>query len=235
MVFSKAPFILAAAFLVSILPAASQVIPAAQEASFPLSVGVGPSVFSMDWGNDALGHRRPIWGASLWIDWHFVNVPHYLNGFGVEVVARDISKWGPKELSKGYGDYECGTNVPPNCLPNPSGLREDTAEAGIIYTWHRRSPLHPYGKFLAGYGNMDFPAGEAVNRTGAPYTHDTRTLYSFGGGLEYRIMRKVEVRADYEYQFWPDFLGHTTALNPNGASVGVLYSFKPFYPRLHKN
>jgi opacity protein-like surface antigen len=233
MVFRKAPFILLAAFFVSVLPAVSQVNPAGEEGRMPLSVGAGATSFHLDWGEDANGHRRPIWGATLWIDWHFYSLPRYLNGLGIEAEARDVSKWGPVELSKGYPDYNCDGNSPPNCEPNPSGLREDTAEGGVLYTWRRYAKIHPYAKFLIGFGSMDFPAGDAYTRTGVPYTHDTRTIYAPGGGLEYRLMRKVDVRADYEYQFWPDFLGHPHALNPNGISVGATYSFKPYIRHTH--
>jgi opacity protein-like surface antigen len=235
MVFKKVPFIfLLAPFLVLILPAASQVIPAGQEGKLPLSVGAGASAFHLDWGEDSNGHRRPIWGGTLWIDWHFYGLPRYLNGLGIEVEARDVSKFGPRELSKGYGDWNCTDGeVQPNCQPNPSGLREDTAEGGVIYTWRRYAKFHPYGKFLFGFGSMDFPAGDAFLRSGAPYTHDTRTIYGPGGGLEYRFNRKVDIRADYEYQFWPDFLGHPHALNPNGISVGATYSFKPYHHHTH--
>jgi opacity protein-like surface antigen len=233
MVFRKPLFILLSAFLAFILPAASQVIPAAQEGRLPLSVGLGASSFSLDWGVDSNGTRRPIAGATLWIDWHFSGLPRYLNGLGIEAEAREVSKWGPAELSKGYRDYNCGTNVPPNCQPNPSGLRQDTAEGGLLYTWRRDAKFHPYAKILFGFGSMDFPAGDAFLPSGAPYTHDTRSVYSFGGGIEYRLKRKVDLRADYEYQFWPDFLGHPHALNPNGISLGATYSLKPYHRHTH--
>ncbi len=233
MFFRKAPVILLAAFLIPILPAFSQVIPAAQEGYLPLSVGLGGSSYSPNFGVDANGHRRPIEGGTLWIDWQFSRVPHYLNGIGVEAAARDLSLWGPIELSKGYGDFNCPSGIaPPNCQPNPSGLRYETAEAGAIYRWHRYSRIHPLAKLLAGFGNMDFPAGNAVAVSGRPYTHDTRSFFAADAGLEYRILHKVDIRAEYEYQFWPDFLGHNF-VKPRGLTVGVLYSFKPYYPRAH--
>ena len=229
MVFRKPLFIFLAAFLFFTLPAASQVIPAAEEGSLPLSVGLGGSTYSLDFGVDANGHRRWIEGGTLWLDWQVSRVPHYLNGIGVEVAARDLSLWGPMELTKGYGDFDCTDgNVPPNCEPNPSGLRADTIEGGVIYRWHRYSKLHPLGKFLVGYGNEDFPAGAAQYPSGRLYDKDTRNFFAAGGGLEYRIMRRVDVRAEYEYQFWPNFLGYNY-VKPHGLTVGVLYSFKPYH------
>jgi opacity protein-like surface antigen len=232
MVLRKTPFVFLAAFLVFILPASSQVIPAAQEPSLPLSVGLGASSYFPNYGVDANGHRRPIDGGTLWIDWQFTRIPHSLNGIGVEVVARDLSLWGPIELSKGYGGFNCGTNLPPNCQPNPSGLRFDTAEGGLIYRWHRYARFHPVAQLLAGFGNEDFPASSAHYPSGRLYTHDTRNFFAADAGLEYRLKRKLDIRAEYEYQFWPDFLGHNY-VKPNGFTVGVLYSFKPYYPHAH--
>ena len=66
---------------------------------------------------------------------------------------------GAQEFTKGYGDFNCPIGVdPPNCQPNPSGLRFDTAEGGLIYRWHRYAKFHPLAKVLAGFGNEDFPA-----------------------------------------------------------------------------
>jgi opacity protein-like surface antigen len=234
MLFRKPPFILLAAFLIFILPAAAQVIPAAQEGNLPLSVGVGASSYFPNYGVDANGHRRPIEGGTLWIDWQISRVPHILNGIGVEVAARDLSLWGPIELSKGYGDYNCPIGiVPPNCQPNPSGLRFDTAEGGLIYRYHRYARIHPLVKMLAGFGNSDFPADtNARYPSGRLYTHDTRNFFAADAGLEYRILPRIDIRGEYEYQFWPDFHGHNY-VKPNGLTVGVLYSFKPYYHHKH--
>jgi hypothetical protein len=50
-----------------------------------------------------------------------------------------------------------------------------------------------------------------------------------GGGVELRAYRSLWVRADYEYQFWPDFFFKGAKpigqLNPQGFTVGVLYHF----------
>jgi len=230
----KAPFVLLAAFLVFVLPAASQVIPAAQEGFLPLSVGLGVSSYSPNYGVDANGHRRPIEGGTLWIDWQFSRVPHYLNGIGFEAAARDLSLWGPIELSKGYGDFDCiEGQVPPNCQPNPSGLRFDTIQGGLIYRWRRYARIHPLGKLQIGYGNMDFPGDTNVRYpSGRLYTHDTRDFGALAAGLEYRLTRKVDIRAEYEYQFWPNFLGHNW-VKPNGLTIGATFSFKPYYPHAH--
>lgn len=55
-----------------------------------------------------------------------------------------------------------------------------------------------------GYGSIDF-----LFNNDYTYTHDTRVIYSFSGGGQYRLMGNVWVRGDYEYQIWPSVLGRT--------------------------
>ena len=47
-------------------------------------------------------------------------------------------------------------------------------------------------------------------------------MYAFGGGLEYRVFRKFNIRiVDFEQQQWPDFWPHS--LGPAAATFGVSY------------
>lgn len=59
---------------------------------------------------------------------------------------------------------------------------------------------------------------------------------AIGGTADYRLTRRISLRGDYEYQFWPSFAGppsynsstgalipHNSGLTPNGFSVGVMY------------
>lgn len=71
-----------------------------------------------------------------------------------------------------------------------------------------------YGKTLVGYGKMTFASG---------YGYGSFTDVAFGGTLEYRLSRKLTLRAaDFEYQYWPVWLGNKS-LSPYGVSVGVAY------------
>lgn len=71
-----------------------------------------------------------------------------------------------------------------------------------------------YGKVLFGYGRMTFPFD---------YGYGTFTDIAFGGGLDYKLSRKISIRAvDFEYQDWPKWLNNS-ALYPYGVSVGVGY------------
>ncbi len=184
-------FILAMLILAVTLPASAQVVPSAHEGQVPLVIGIGYSNFYTDW-NGRLS------GATLWADWNFNKGPSYLKGFGIEVEARDLN-------------YFRSSSTPKN-------LRQDTLEAGVIYTWRHYRNIHPYGKFIAGLGSIDF------QRMSPTYSHDTRTVWAPGGGVEYRAWHNVWVRGDYEYQFWTHFFNYH-ALNPNGVTIGASYDF----------
>lgn len=72
----------------------------------------------------------------------------------------------------------------------------------------------PYGKFMIGRGVYNFP-GNAAN---VAYN-----MYGYGGGADYRLLRSMNVRGDYEYQTWPGFpLG---TLHPSVITVGVAFHF----------
>ena len=70
-----------------------------------------------------------------------------------------------------------------------------------------------YGKVLYGFGNFAFPYG---------YIQEHDPVLTFGGGVDYRLTRRISVRAiDGEYQRWLNF--QNQSLSPFGASAGVVY------------
>jgi hypothetical protein len=185
---------LAALFLAAVLPVSAQVAQASKQSGVPLVAGVGFSDYYSDW-NGRLN------GGTLWVDWSFYNFsrgPLFLHNFSLEIEGRDLN----------YGR----TGIVPN-------LRQDTAEGGPIYTLRHYRNFHPYGKFLAGIGSIDF------NHMAPGYSHDSRSVYASGGGVEYRAYQDLWVRGDWEYQFWTDFFHHH-ALNPYGFTVGAVYDFR---------
>ena len=189
--------IVASLLLAAAFPASAQVVPAAEKHGLPLVVGVGFSDFRSDW-NGRLWDGR-LAGGTVWADWNFYGAPSFLHGLGIEAEARDLN-------------YARTGNVP--------NMRQDTAQIGAIYTWRHYQRVHPYAKYLAGLGSIDF------QHTDPHYSHDTRTVYTPGGGVEYRAWRNVWVRGDY--QFWTDFFRHHT-MNPNGVTLGVSYDFGHSY------
>jgi opacity protein-like surface antigen len=184
----------------------AQTVPAATQNKNHFALGAGVSGYNPE--ADEPGH---ILGGTLWIDYKLPYMPRILNGLGMEAEARDLN----------YG--RSNSNVP--------NLRMDTAEGGVIYSWPRYRSLRPYGKFLVGYGNLDQGVWEAgiYERY-----HDSRTIYIPGAGVDYQVAHRLWVRADYEFQWWPDMVHRQIAGGmwvpagsryPQGITLGVMYHF----------
>ncbi len=142
-----------------------------------------------------------MYGEAIWADWYSRRMPRLLDGLGLEIEARDISH--------------------DRHLPPQLNLRQDTAGGGAIYAWRHFRNFHPYAKYLISFGSYDFsPVEVGPNKF---YSHDTRTLYAPGAGLEFRVYHPLWLRVDYEYQTWQKLLGATP--DPQGFTVGVAYSF----------
>jgi hypothetical protein len=183
--------VLLAAFIVGASTLSfSQVVAPGESHGLPLSVGAGYSNFQSDFNGR-------ISGIAVWADWIFYRAPFHLRGLGIEAVGRDLN----------FG--RTGT------VPN---LRYDTIAGGPIYTFLHFRRFHPYGKFLFGFGSIDF------SRLGPTYSHTTSRFYDPAGGLDYRLTRTIVLRGDYEYQFWPNSF-HNHYLNPRGFTIGASYDF----------
>jgi opacity protein-like surface antigen len=195
---------LGALFVCAISPAPAQTAADATEQPFPFAVGAGFSAFNPDFGH---GH---LLGGTLWIDYTPPIAPWFLRGIGIEAAARDLN----------YG----------RSASQSSNLRQDIAEGGLKYSWQHFRSFRPYGKFMMGYGNTDYDSSLNPTQPFKRY-HDSRTISAIGGGMEYRISRRVWLRADYEYQFWPNFFKHQDPtlpagqLNPQGFTIGAMYHF----------
>lgn len=155
-------------------------------------------------------------GGTLWIDYFLTGrAPSILRGVGLEVEARDLN----------YG----------RSSTEPANLREDVVQGGLIYSWPHFGGFRPYAKFSEGYGNTDYESS-ALSRH-----HDSRTIMSGGGGFEFLVLRNLWLRADYEYQSWPDFFKHPATpeeparpaerLNPQGFTVGAVVHFERLFHR----
>jgi hypothetical protein len=189
--------ILAALVLAAGSPVFPQVVPATSTGGgLPLKVGVGFS----DFYTDFYTHNR-MEAPAAWADWTFYRGPSFLHGFGLEAEFRDLD----------FGQPARGPNY-----------RQLTAGGGPIYTFWRRHRLHPYGKFLVDYGAMDHIVSPRLPST---YTADKWAIYAPGGGLEYRALRNIWVRADYEYQFWGVQWFDNHYLTPQGFTFGASYDF----------
>jgi hypothetical protein len=95
-----------------------------------------------------------------------------------------------------------------------AGEHQDHYLIGPKVPIHQRGNMDFYGKALIGFGKMTFPNN---------YGYGTFTALAFGGGMDYKLSRKLTLRAvDFEYQFWPKFLPDAT-IQPYGVSVGMAY------------
>jgi len=119
-----------AVLVTTVMPAYSQVAPAASQGGVPIVIGGGFSDYSIDWGP---GKRMD--GISAWVDWYPSRLPAVLNGLGIEIAGHDIDYARPAGI---------GT------------MRQDTGEGGPIYTWDHYRNFRPYVKYLMGIGAIDF-------------------------------------------------------------------------------
>jgi hypothetical protein len=186
-----------ALLFVAVSPIFAQVTPTARQGGpVPLVVGAGFSNFSMDWGP---GQRMN--GITAWVDLY--PLPGIVRDLGFEAEGRDINYM--------------------RTIPN---LREDTGQVGVIYSYSRFPTVHPYAKFLAGIGSMDFP-----RFPGFPYySHNRFTITTPGGGADIQAYQHIWIRADYEYQMWHHVFGPYTS-NPNGFTVGAQWDFRRWNSR----
>jgi opacity protein-like surface antigen len=126
------------------------------------------------------------------------------------------SAWADYHLFRGLAVEAEGTSIFADKPAVLTRMRQDTIKGGGLYRLHPLLGIHPYGKALIGYGSIDFPSHNPL------YTHDTYTMWAFGGGVEYKIWKTLYARGDYEYQFWHEFHGPHD-LNPNGFTIGATY------------
>ena len=90
-------------------------------------------------------------------------------------------------------------------------VHEDNYELGPRYRW-RRGRWEPYGKFLIGNGQFNFPFS---------YGHGGYLMLVPGGGLDIHYHRFTIRAIDYEYQHWTNF--QRSSLSPDGFSTGIGY------------
>jgi hypothetical protein len=138
-------------------------------------------------------------------------------GFGVLSLNPDyttgrvigFSAWGDYDFSK-YIGVEASAHF--GEFITPGDITENSYLIGPRFTYRHRK-LAAYGKALVGRAtitNQDYNLSSSYN------------LYAFGGGVEYRVLRKINIRAfDVEMQKWPDFPPH--GLSPMAITIGASY------------
>lgn len=140
-------------------------------------------------------HDGTMLGVTLWGDYTPRIFTHHVDGLSVSAELRDLN----------YHRSASQTD-----------LREDTYLGGFTYQWRRFNDWRPYARGMLGYGTIRFGPIDA-------YTNDSRTISSYGGGVDFRLDRNLWLRADYEYQRWPALFNRN--LHPQGVTVGLVYDF----------
>jgi Outer membrane protein beta-barrel domain len=142
----------------------------------------------------------------------------YLNNDYSDRAAQGVAFWADADFGHFRGiiigaeaEAHLGTIITPDDIGETSYL------VGPRLSYQRRK-LTVYGKLLVGKAtitNQLFHLSSSYNVAPA-----------FGGGIEYHVGHKWNVRAfDVEVQQWPNFEPHT--LSPLSVTVGVSYSIFP--------
>jgi hypothetical protein len=98
---------------------------------------------------------------------------------------------------------------------DPNDVGEDTYLIGPRFVVNKKR-FAPYAKVLFGVGQLNLQFDTQ------PHSKSTHFAYAVGGGLDYKLTRKVNIRAiDFEYQHW----SYLTGLTPIVLTVGAAYSF----------
>ena len=151
-------------------------------------------------------------GARLWVGGEYSNFlpdfgpPDRLTGFGVFVDWNLRARWGVEgeaRFLRFNGFY---------------GEAQDHYLIGPKVQIVRLGKLRPYAKFLVGLGQNNFPFTIGTGRYLA---------LAPGAGADYRLTRKMALRAEYEYQLWPSAPGiagePSNGIKPSGFSAGFAY------------
>ena len=105
--------------------------------------------------------------------------------------------------------------------PNSTeGIYERSYLVGPRYVLHYRR-FRPYVEAMYGRGVFNFPPLITPNgKLGANLAYN---LAACGVGVDYRLRRSINLRADYEYQNWIGFRPH--GLTPSALEFGGAYHF----------
>jgi opacity protein-like surface antigen len=109
------------------------------------------------------------------------------------------------------------------------GEKQSSYVIGPRYEFLRYSRLSIWAKILLGGGWITTPYYPHSGLKGSYF------MYTPGATVSYSLDSHFDLRADYEYQFWPSFVGpptqnpdggvtlHNHGLTPDGFSIGLAY------------
>lgn len=130
---------------------------------------------------------------------HSDYVPNNIGGFAFYADYDLLGLFGIEANFHRIRDPHSDPIVPSN------HFSETTYEIGGRYVRHYyHGKLAPYGKLLYGRGVANFPARQLITPSGVVTFIDNfgYNLAAFGGGVDYRLNNRINLRADFEYQHW---------------------------------
>jgi Outer membrane protein beta-barrel domain len=125
-----------------------------------------------------------------------------------------LTAWVDVDLKRFHGVL-VGAEVEANFggIITPDDFGENTYLVGPRFSYQIHK-LNLYGKVLVGRGTLT----NQIRDISSTYN----VLPAFGGGVEYRITRKINLRpVNFEYQQWPSF--SPNGLTPLAISFGASY------------
>ena len=138
----------------------------------------------------------------------------YLHNDYTDKAGQGLSIWVDYDF-KNFRGFEIGVEAAAHFggIITPDDIGENSYLIGPRVSYKKRR-LDIYGKLLVGRATI---TNQLLNQSSS-----FNVLPAFGGGVDYRVSRKFNIRAvDFELQQWPDFEPHT--LSPYAISVGVMY------------
>lgn len=132
--------------------------------------------------------------------------PKLFNGFAV---YGDVDLWKHFGLEAEFHRVATASTI---------NISETTYELGGRYRLPF-GPISPYVKLMGGGGSFNF----SNNSQNGIYGNQNGTygMFAGGGGIDFRVIRNITFRADYEYQRWGSF--PPRGLQPSLATIGVAY------------
>lgn len=186
-----------------------------------VTLTIGPSAHGQASPTASRGADLQVGAGFTWADSDYV--PNKIGGFAFYADYDLVGLFGIEANFHRIKDPNSDPLVPSN------HFSETTYEIGGRYVrrfWKGR--LAPYGKVLYGRGVANFPAHEIFVPGGVEIYIDNigYNLVSLGGGLDYRIHERINLRADFEYQHW--FASDRelpSGLSPYLLTFGAAYHF----------
>ncbi|HEY4011073.1 MAG TPA: outer membrane beta-barrel protein [Acidobacteriaceae bacterium] len=171
----------------------------------PFAVAAAAAVLALLSGS---GHGQALPTASRTADlqvgagftWaHSDYVPNDIGGFAFYADYDLFGHYGIEANFHRVKDPNADPLVPSN------HFSETTYEIGGRYVRrYYRGRLAPYAKVLYGRGVANFRAHQILTSSGIETYIDNfaYNLVALGGGADYRLTKRVNLRADFEYQHW---------------------------------